>query len=130
VIACGQPTAAPETEPKQVEAPFAHAASNPTTGLAALTGTWTGSGEIKGYGFATAVFTLDDKGNGIFVVNLSGASETGTFQLHYWDGKQLEGSALGYRRQVAGELKANALRLELPYVGTVILYRGKAAPAN
>jgi hypothetical protein len=128
---CGANKDATEPSPSQpspsqqsrVEAPFASAPTNPLTGVAALAGSWSGSADVKGYGMTTAVVTLDSKGEGHYLVSLSGVSRNGSLLLSFWDGRWLHAEALGQQERIRGTLTGNQLRLELPYVGTVVLQR-------
>ena len=106
-----------------MEERYANGPINALTGVAALAGKWNGSSDVKGYGRAMAVVTLDRQGYGHYLVSLSGVSRNGPIQLSFWDGRWLHAEALGHEERIRGTLTGDSLRLELPYVGTVLLQR-------
>jgi hypothetical protein len=117
------PSRAGERKSSQVEAPYEVGADNARTGVAALAGAWTGSTEVKGYGFATAILSLDSHGQGVWSGSLSGLPHSGTLRVTFWDGQWLHGEAMGHRQRVRAKLKGGTLLVDLPYVGKVLLYR-------
>lgn len=123
-IGCGTPKRKPQAqETQQVEQPYSHGPMRTDTGVAALAGSWNGTTEVKGYGMATGIVSLDAKGAGHYLVTLAGVSHTGMVHLRFWDGSWLVGQALGQEKRVRGTLHKHTLRLELPFVGTVSLQR-------
>jgi hypothetical protein len=125
-LACGSTEKTKAAPPSsQVEQPYEEVEVNPATGVAALSGRWTGNADIKGYGVANAIVTLDAKGNGRYSGSLSGLPKSGSLRVSYWDGQWLQAETGGYRERVRASLRADKLHLELPYVGSVVLYRSR-----
>ncbi len=106
-----------------VEKPYEEGEADSQTGVAALSGTWSGSADVKGHGMATAVVILNQHGEGSWSGSLAGLPHSGLLRVSYWDGQWLEGQAMGYQQRVRGTLEGNKLRLVLPYVGTVTIFR-------
>jgi hypothetical protein len=123
-LACGSAEKSKASPPSpEVEQPYDDISIDPTTGVAALSGSWTGNADIKGYGIANAVLFLDAKGDGHYAGSLSGIPQSGSLRVSYWDGQWLQAEAGGYQQRIRGRLRGNQLHLNLPYVGSVVLYR-------
>jgi hypothetical protein len=89
-----------------------------------LTGTWSGSMNIKALGIVTGLVSIDPSGNGTFFVSATGASRSGSIEILEFANGQVRARALGQERSVAitvvGE---NELRLQIVGVGELVLSR-------
>ena len=111
------------SDSNKTAAETAQAQARPTTGLAALSGTWNGVTEVPVYGTIMGVFNISSDGRGTYLVTISGVQRSGSLRLISWDDEWLRGSAEGREERVRALLFGQRLRLELPQVGTVNLYR-------
>lgn len=122
--ACGSTEKTKAAEPSaRVEAPYEEAQIDSTTGVASLSGSWTASAYLNGYGTANAVVLLNAKGEGSYSGSLSGIPQSGLLRVVFWDGEWLLAESEGYQKRVRGSLSGDELRLELPSVGSVVFQR-------
>ena len=89
----------------------------------ALTGTWSGSMNIKSLGVVTGLVSVDPSGNGTFFVSASGTSRSGTIEILDFANGQVRARALGQERSVPITVGENELRLQIVGVGELVLSR-------
>ena len=107
----------------RVEQPYDEEEVDPTTGVEALSGSWTANAYLNGYGTANAIVILSATGDGHYSGSLSGIPQSGSLRVRFWDGEWLLAESEGYQKRIKGSLSGNQLRLELPSVGAVVFYR-------
>ncbi len=108
--------APPQNRPQTSKKPNKHPISQ-------LAGYWHGSAVVPSYGSVIASVRLNKQGKGQFTVKVAGFTKTGPVKILSWNGKRITARAKGIQKTIPAKLAGNALTLQLPMIGRVVVHR-------